>query len=74
MATLANDLRRFLADIGISADQTEFISRLGRIYPAEGRRGVRSHWSTYYNHSLRRAVVDAERLVFGRWPEFNLED
>ena len=71
MATLAKDLRIFLTDIGISEDETEFINKLGRINPDGGRRPVNSHWSSYYNPSLRLVVLDAERFVFGRWPEFN---
>ena len=74
---LNGDLAEFLSQVGYSADDLQFVERLGHVVPTGGERtGAAEHaaahdWWQYYTPELRELVWKRDRLIFSLFPELD---
>jgi hypothetical protein len=69
---LGAELHGFLAELGHAPDAIAFVQHRERIYPAEGGRAPDDRWQSYYTPELKRLVRTRERLLFQRFPEYDV--
>ena len=67
---LASELRRFLARVGHSPQETAFIEALPPENAARRRQG--RPWPAYYSDELRTLVRRRERMLFTLFPEYDV--
>ncbi len=69
---LNEQLYRFLLATGYERKDLAFISELDRILPMGRGRREDQLWSQYYTSELKSWVRERDRLLFERFPEFDL--
>lgn len=69
---LNEQLHRFLLGTGYQPNDLGFIPELGRILPMGRGRREDQPWEQYYTSDLKSIVRHRDRLLFERFPEFDL--
>lgn len=71
-ASLNEDLHAFLLGAGYAASEIDAVRAAERIWPPEGGRPADASWTPYYTPELKAFVRDKERLMFERFPQFDV--
>ncbi len=66
------DLHAFLGGLGYDPAAIGFIKDADRIWPPEGGRTDDPDWTKYYSPELKAYVRGQERLLFERFPQFDV--
>ncbi|HUJ10137.1 MAG TPA: sulfotransferase family 2 domain-containing protein [Verrucomicrobiae bacterium] len=69
---LNQELHDFLVKIGHPPKRVHFILESGKVFPKEGGRGDDKPWTNYYTPELKHLVRRRERLLFAKFPEFDV--
>jgi hypothetical protein len=71
-AQLNHDLHAFLLGLGYPPGDVAFVQHADRIWPPEGGRTADQDWRGYYSPEMKTYVRQRERLLFARFPQFDV--
>lgn len=71
-ARLNADLHAFLLRQGYAVGDVAFVQQADRIWPPEGGRPAGDDWRKYYSQEMKTFVRRRERLLFERFPQFDV--
>jgi hypothetical protein len=71
-AHLNRDLHAFLLRMGYAPAEVAFVEHADRIWPPEGGRTADQDWPGYYSPAMKAFVRRRERLLFARFPQFDV--
>ncbi len=69
---LNDALYAWLLRMGYPRTAVAFVRQADRILPPEGGRTAEQHWTRYYDPALKAFVRHRERLLFDRFPQFDV--
>ncbi len=69
---LNRDLHAFLLGLGYARGDVAFVEHADRIWPPEGGRSADQDWRGYYSPEMKAFVRQRERLLFDRFPQFDV--